>query len=183
MIRTRPQLSLVAPLSTARVEPDLVDPETIYRRYASYVARVAHRLLACEEDVDDVVQDVFVIALRGLHQLREPGKVRGWLASVTVRVARRKLLVRRARRFLGFDESRSYHDVADGLASPEERALLAKVYRVLDALPVDERLAYCLHHIEGETLEAVACHCRCSLATVKRRVRRAATALEEAFND
>ena len=57
------------------------------------------------------------------------------------------------------------------------------VYRVLDELPVDDRLAFTLHHIEGEKLEVVARLCRCSCATAKRRIARAQQAIEERMGD
>ena len=55
-------------------------------------------------------------------------------------------------------------------ADAEQRALLARVYAVLDELPVDARLAWTLRHVEGEEMSAVAALCGCSLATAKRRV-------------
>jgi predicted RNA polymerase sigma factor len=57
------------------------------------------------------------------------------------------------------------------------------VYRVLDELPVADRLAFTLHHIEGEKLEVVARLCRCSPATAKRRIARAQHAIEERMGD
>jgi RNA polymerase sigma-70 factor (ECF subfamily) len=52
------------------------------------------------------------------------------------------------------------------------------VYQVLDELPVEDRLAFSLHHIEGEKLEGVARLCGCSAATAKRRIARAQRAIE-----
>src|SRR5882724_4133635 len=77
--------------------------EAVFRGHARYVAAIALRLLGCDDEVDDVVQEVFVAAMRGLHTLREPAAIRGWLATVAVRVARRKLRRRRFRVFVGLD--------------------------------------------------------------------------------
>ena len=54
--------------------------------------------------------------------------------------------------------------------SPERRALLARVYQVLDKIAVEQRLAWTLRYVEGEKLERVAEQCGCSLATAKRRI-------------
>ena len=54
--------------------------------------------------------------------------------------------------------------------SPERRALLSRVYQVLDRIPVEQRLAWSLRYVEGEKLERVAEQCGCSLATAKRRI-------------
>jgi RNA polymerase sigma-70 factor (ECF subfamily) len=158
-----------------------LDP--LFRRYSAYVAAIAHRLLGRDEDVDDAVQDVFLAAVRGLGAIRDPGAVRAWLGRVTVRVARRKLRARRVRVFLGIDDTSVYSSVADRGASPEQRALLARVYRVLDKVPVSERVAWTLRCVEGEPLENVALLSDCSLATAKRRIAAAARRIEEAFSD
>ena len=164
------------------VEPTL-DLDGLFRRYAPYVAAIAHRLLGRDEDVDDTIQEVFVAAVRGLHALRDPAAIRGWLARVTVRVARQRLRKRRVRVFLGLDEPIVYDSVVDHSASAEQRALLARVYSVLDDLPANQRIAWSLRHIAGEPLENVASMSGCSLATAKRRIAAAAQRIEEAFAD
>src|SRR5258708_2484860 len=88
--------SLVVPLTMAMDHPAL-DLEAAFRRYSRYVAAVALRLLGRDDEVDDVVQEVFLAALRGMRRLREPEAVRGWLATVTVRIAGRRLRRRRLR--------------------------------------------------------------------------------------
>jgi RNA polymerase sigma-70 factor (ECF subfamily) len=59
----------------------------LYERYA----RMVHGVLlshARADDVHDLVQDVFVAAMRKLHTLREPETVGAWLAAVARNVAR-----------------------------------------------------------------------------------------------
>jgi RNA polymerase sigma-70 factor, ECF subfamily len=82
-------------------------------------------------------------------------------------------------RWLGLgDEARPPAGLVDAGTNPVERLMLAAVYDVLDRMSVVDRMAFVLHHIEGETLESVARICRCSLATVKRRVARARKAID-----
>ena len=101
-----------------------------------------------------------------------------------MRVARRSLRRRRLTRLFGLSSAASeYENLADPSASPFNRALLSRLYRALDQLPVDDRVAYVLHHVEGETLEAVATFCGCSGTTAKRRILRARLALEETLAD
>ncbi len=68
-------------------------------------------------------------------------------------------------------------------ASPLDKLLLRTVLGILDELPIEERLAFCLHHVEGQGLETVARLCGCSLATTKRRIARARKAIEERMRD
>lgn len=157
--------------------------EEIYRRYCRYVAAVVLRLDGRNAEVEDLVQDVFVEAARGLRRLRQPEAIKGWLATIAVRTVRRRLRLRRVKRFLGLDGDANLTTLIDPAASPVDRLLLRAVYRVLDDLPVEERLAFVLHTIEGETLEAVARICGCTFATAKRRVARAQRAIEENLSD
>jgi RNA polymerase sigma-70 factor (ECF subfamily) len=157
--------------------PDLL--EDVYRRYCRYVGAVVLRLGGRRGEVDDLVQEVFVEAARGIRGLREPAAVKGWLATIAVRLVRRRLQLRRMWRLFGLDAEVDYAGLIDPAASPHDKLLVRTVYRVLDELPVADRLAFTLHHMEGEKLEDVARLCRCSCATAKRRIARARQALED----
>src|SRR5207245_4945312 len=65
--------------------------DALYRRYAGYVAAVAVRLLGRDGEIDDLVQDVFVEAVRGVAKVRDPNAIKGWLAKVAVRMCVRRL--------------------------------------------------------------------------------------------
>src|SRR5688500_790329 len=186
MPREQPALRVVqlaAERETTESSTDALDLDALFRRYAPYVAAVAHRLLGRDDDVDDTVQEVFLAAVRGGSQVRDPAAVKGWLARVTVRSARQRLRKRSLLRLVGLDEPAVYDRVVDMSASAEERAVLARVYRVLDGMPASQRIAWALRHVEGEPLEGVASLCGCSLATAKRRITAAARVIEEAFAD
>jgi RNA polymerase sigma-70 factor (ECF subfamily) len=147
------------------------------------VAAVIVRIDGRATDVDDLVQDTFVEAASGIQRLRDPAAIKGWLATIAVRVVRRRLRVRRVWRFLGLERHIETNNLVDSAASPVDRLLLRSVYRVLDDMPTEERIAFCLHTIEGETVEAVADLCGCSYATAKRRVARAQRQIEERLSD
>ena len=156
----------------------LLDTAVAYRRYAPYVAKIGMRILGRREEIEDFVQDVFVSVHRNLASLREPGAIKSWLAKLAVHEATRRLKRHRFRRWLGLADAPDYVDITDGEASPEQRTLLAHVFRALDALPADDRVAWSLRYIEGETMVRVASLCDCSLSTAKRRVASAEQALE-----
>lgn len=158
-----------------------VEFEGLYARYSGYVARLAARLLGSgDAEVDDVVQDVFWLASQRLERIVDLIQARGWLATVTTRVARRRL---RRRRFRALFHARPHGEVPARGATPEERTILARLYEVLDGLPTEHRLAWSLRYLEGEPLEAVASACGCSLATAKRRVAAAKRVIDEVFID
>ena len=143
----------------------------MFRRYAPYVGALVLRLIGRPGDVDDVVQDVFIQAHRGLSKLRDPAAVRPWLRRIAVRRARRWLRKRWVRRWFGESDVDAQTELVDASASPEERAQIAHIYRALDRMPRDERLSWVLRFVEGETLESIADLLGCSVSTVQRRLR------------
>ncbi len=185
MSARQPELRVIgaAPAARApRVPGECVSFDAVFDRYAKYVAGVAFRLLGRDDDeVDDVVQDVFWIASRSLARIYDLDAARPWLVTVTVRVVCRKLRRRRWRRALLGDAPLA--DVPAPGVTPEQRALLARIYRVLETVPSGDRVAWLLRHVEGERLEDVAAASRCSLATVKRRIASVQNVLDEVLRD
>jgi RNA polymerase sigma-70 factor (ECF subfamily) len=133
--------------------------------------------------MQDLVQDVFLKAHDWIARIDDPRALKSWLTTVTVREARLRLRVRRVRAFLHLEESHNYAAVASPEASPAERALATEIYRVLDGVSVNARVAWTLRYVEGLTLPEIAQHCGCSLATVKRRVAEVHRFVLEALRD
>lgn len=173
-ISPTPEPARRAPGAAAAAPPQLAE---LFRRYAPYVATIGFKLLGSDGELDDLVQDVFIEAHRGLHQLRSGDAAKGWLARITVRRAVRRLRRRRLRAFFSLDSVAEDAALIDGAASPEEQAHVASIYRLLETLPVAHRIAWVLRHMEGETLDSIALLCGCSKTTVQRRVRAAQQAL------
>lgn len=171
----------VRSMEPARVEPSVepLDTATLFKRYAPYVAKIGMRMLGRREELDDFVQDVFLSVHRHLATVREPAALKGWLAKVAVREAMARLRRRKLRNLLGLGAAHDYEAVADGAASPEQRAQLARVFEALDTLSASERVVWSLRTVEGETLERVAELCGISLSTAKRRLASAEAALEK----
>jgi RNA polymerase sigma-70 factor, ECF subfamily len=158
----------------------------LYDEYAPLVAWFASRLLSSREEVEDVVQEVFMIAAENLDNLTEPLKIRGWLKTVTLRRVGRRLRFARVRARFGLVPVSSEsveHLVASPEASPEDRAALRELYVALGKLPVDLRIAWTLRHLHEESLEAVAELTGCSLATVKRRISAAQQRIQKDLGD
>ncbi len=71
----------------------------LYRRYVGMVANTVYRILGYEQDLDDILQDTFVVALGSLHKLADPQAFGAWLRRIavgtTVGVLRRKRMLSR----------------------------------------------------------------------------------------
>ncbi len=179
---------MVAPVIPLRARdasspaPPTMEMERLFRSFAPYVAGTAIRLLGRDQEIEDVVQDVFVEAIRGISALRDPDRITGWLSAVTVRVAMRRLHTRRIARLIGVGDRWDPTWLIAPEASPEQRTLLHQLYRLLEDFPAAERVAWTLRYLQGERLDEVAALCRCSLATVKRRIAAVQSVIEEALD-
>lgn len=162
----RPSHLVLCPPPQEPAPDPVVSFDTAYRDYSAYVAFIGVRILGRQEEIDDLVQDVFVEALRGLAKIHDPGAVKAWLATVTVRVATRRLRLRKLKRMLGLGDLAA--DLVWPGASPEQTAELTRIYEALERVPVKHRIAWVLRMVEGEPLGHVAEKCGCSLATAKR---------------
>ena len=174
-----------APLSSDAPNVDAVASDNVdsfIRAYSPYVARLAYRLLGRDEEVDDVVQDVFVAFLRFRHDIREPAAVRSWLATTTVRTVHKRLRtrMRRVRALLRLEGDNSHTEALSQGVSPEDHTALTRIHGALDEVPAKVRIAWVLRYLEQETNEDVARLCRCSLATAKRRIAQANQAVQKA---
>ena len=141
-------------------------------RYLDHVRRVMVRVMgAGEPDLDDLVQEVFTRALAGAHQISFEGALTSWLTSVAVFTGREAIRRRSRWRWLRF--AAAVPDKAAPQASPEVSDAARAVYALLDRLPVDDRIAFTLHFLDGMNAAEVARACEVSVPTVRRRLARA----------
>jgi RNA polymerase sigma-70 factor (ECF subfamily) len=169
-----------------RPSPDSPAPmslEEAFKQYAPHVAAIGFRILGSRDQMQDLVQDVFLKAHDWIARIDDPRALKAWLTTVTVREARLRLRLRRVRAFFHLADNHNYAGVASPAASPAERALATEIYRILDGVPVNARVAWTLRYVEGLTLPEIAQHCGCSLATVKRRVADVHRIVLEALRD
>jgi RNA polymerase sigma-70 factor (ECF subfamily) len=168
--------SIVQPGVTPRQRLD-----DLFKRHATYVARLAYRLMGNDAEVDDIVQDVFVLLFRHIDTIRNADAVQAWLATTTTRLTRRRMRVKRIALLLGFRER---VDAAEAESvsvsdSSEARAALQAVHAALQGVSVNARIAWILRYLEQERIEDVARLCGCSKTTAKRWVAAAQRAIKE----
>lgn len=156
--------------------------DELFKQHAAFVARLVFRLLGREDEVDDVVQDVFVSLFGNLERIRRPEAVRAWLATTAVRMARRRLRVRRIGFLLGRGQRVDPMSLEVHGSSAEDRLALWTVHRTLEKVSVNARLAWVLHHLEQEGIEEVATLLGCSKATAKRRIAEAQGKIKKALD-
>lgn len=145
----------------------------LYDRYARHVIRVLARVMGQDPDLDDLLHEVFVRALEGVHQVRDGERLRGWLTSVAVFTARGAIRYRSRRRWLGFRAPEEMPEATGSLGDPEAADALRRTYAILASLPADQRIPFSLRVLDDMPLQEVADACGVSLATVKRQLARA----------
>jgi RNA polymerase sigma-70 factor (ECF subfamily) len=154
--------------------------EALFRRHARMVNGLAYRLIGRDEDIDDLVQDSFLSALRGLDRLANPQAFSSWLGSIVVRTAHKMLRRRRLMTRVGLRRNTPL-DVEQILAPNAPAgasAELRRVYGCLDSLDPEARIALVLHRVDGLSIPDVAEQMALSVSTVKRRLAVAQAALD-----
>jgi RNA polymerase sigma-70 factor (ECF subfamily) len=147
--------------------------ERLYREHRRPVAANLYRVLGERAELEDLVQEVFVIAFRGLDRFRGEAKLSTWLYRICVNVALGRLRSR-ARRPPPAPYAEVAAERADGAASPEarlaDREELARVARTLDLLSPKKRIVFVLHEIEGLDIDEIAEIVRAPRVTVRTRL-------------
>ena len=145
----------------------------LYDRYAAPVRLTLRSVLGPDDDIPDLLQEVFIRALDRIGSLRDVERLGGWLSTMAVFVARAQIRVRSRRRALSLFSPERTSPRQLEQPSSEARRALREIYAVLDEMPVDQRMAFVLRHLHGMTLLEAAETCETSLATIKRRLARA----------
>lgn len=156
----------------------------VYARDGARVRRVVARILGAHAtEVDDVVHDAFLAAFRRIDSLRDATKLTPWLLSVAVGEARHHLRAKRRRAWLSFIAPAELPEAPAAPVDASAAAAVRATYAILERLDSDERIAFALRHLEGLELIEAAALCGVSLATFKRRLRRADDAFAKAARE
>jgi RNA polymerase sigma-70 factor (ECF subfamily) len=152
--------------------------DELYHRFRRQVAGNLYRVLGDRGDLEDLVQEVFVIAFRGLERFRGDARLSTWLYRICVNVALGRIRTRKRRPPpIGVDDLDAANADPSLVERPElpDRALerreeQARVYRALDTLPPKKRIVLFLHEIEGLDLKEIAYLVDSNAVTVRTRL-------------
>jgi RNA polymerase sigma-70 factor (ECF subfamily) len=154
-----------------------VAQDELYHRFRRPVAANLYRVLGDRTDLDDLVQEVFVIAFRGLDTFRGDARLSTWLYRICVNVAlgRIRSRTRRPPPLGGVDlDGPGTSSLVDHPETPEralERAEdRARVYSALEKLAPKKRIVLYLHEIEGRDLKDIAYLVDSNPVTVRTRL-------------
>jgi RNA polymerase sigma-70 factor (ECF subfamily) len=154
-------------------------PQSFADQVVGYAARLkgyARKLGADRTLTDDLVQETVLRALVHADQFTAGTNLTAWLHTILRNCYFNE---RRARRRLVVDESFNVNDRA--MAAEQISCLeLQDVAKLVAALPAAQREALTLVAVEGHSYDAAASKAGCATGTMKSRVSRARSALQDA---
>jgi RNA polymerase sigma-70 factor (ECF subfamily) len=163
--------------------------EELVRANGGRMLAVARRILRCEEDAHDAVQDAFLQAFRALDRFEGQARLSTWLHRIVVNVSLMRLRHRKRHPEQSIEDllptfDETGHRVDPGPAWSDdarerlEQAELRKVVRdAIDRLPDNHRTVLVLRDIEGLTTEEAALALGIRPEAAKMRLHRARQAL------
>ena len=141
---------------------DPVALDALVRRHQEDVARVLWRFARQPSDLDDLVQDTFLRALRNLKQWRSDRPFIHWLRRIAANTGRdyyRRHVVRRrwqGENPTGTDDNTPLLEAIDPQLNPAAKAAAEEVKTMLSQLSPDDAALLTLHYMEGWGLHEIA---------------------------
>lgn len=160
-----------------------IDVESLFRHHAAWLARYVTHLGFRGQDVEDIVQETFLVAHR--HGGFREGEARPttWLAEIALRISMAK---RRYLQRLPVAEPALVDALTFKGADPHRQAVqgqrLSHVQAALDSLKLEQRALFVLFEIEGESCETLATAFRVPIGTIYSRLHAARRDFLAAYN-
>jgi len=150
------------------------DRDAIGQAYVAYqvpIRAFARRLVGDPAVAEDIVHDTFVALPRAIRGYRGESPLRSFLIGVAINHSRRHIRASaRRRRATERMAAARETDVLDGAAAMDRARLARRLWRALDELPMDQRVAFVLCEVEQRTSAEVAAIVGAPEGTVRSRV-------------
>lgn len=157
---------------------DRVAQDELYHRFRRQVAGNLYRVIGDRTDLDDLVQEVFVIAFKGLDRFRGDARLSTWIYRICVNVALGRIRTRKRRPtaigVADLDTAAIDPSLTERPETPERsmqrRQDQERVHRALETLAPKKRMVLYLHEIEGLDLKEIAYLVDSNPVTVRTRL-------------
>jgi RNA polymerase sigma-70 factor (ECF subfamily) len=123
------------------------DVRALYARHGAELRQALARL-APDVDADDLLQELFVIALSKRAALAAADSPRAWLYGVATKLAASRRRTARLRRFLGLEPAQNLPAVDDSARTAEQRDAQRRVQRALEGLSTAKREVFVLFELQ-----------------------------------
>jgi RNA polymerase sigma-70 factor (ECF subfamily) len=167
---------------SAEAEP--VPAGELFRCHAAFVARFLVRYGVPVGDVDDVLQEVFLVAHRHGGYRPGPAKPTTWLATIAMRLAatyRQKARTRSFQHAAGVAIEAAPSDAPTPELTVAIDGEMARLHAALRMLAPEHRHAFILFELEGEPCSSIAAATGVPVGTVHSRLHFARKRLRQAL--
>jgi RNA polymerase sigma-70 factor, ECF subfamily len=157
-------------------------------RHDRQVLKLAQAMLGHTQDAQDVFQESCLRAYLHLRTFRFESEFRTWLLRITINQSRNRIRQNKIRRWFSLDYgegteweapiSLTSHEVAPDEAA-HRRQFWEQLELALDKLPMSQRTAFTLKHLQGCSILEVAQVLDCAQGTVKVHLFRAIQKLKK----
>lgn len=166
---------------------ELTDHRSEFRRifdeHAAFLWRTLRHLGVRERDLEDVCQDVFLVAHRRLGSFRGESSLRTWLYGIAVRLASEHRRRAHVRREIPTSEPPVLEPAYANPAPIERSELRVLLNGILDQLDEEKRTVFVLYEIEDLDMKDVAEVVGCPLQTAYSRLHAARRIVANAIRD
>jgi RNA polymerase sigma-70 factor, ECF subfamily len=143
----------------------------LYDSYAGYVRSMLVRIRGADDDLPDLINEVFCQVLKSVHSIRRSDRIKEWVAKTTVYVARGAIRRRKRRNWLIFFPSAELYENAYGAEIDYDKIEIANAIRqIVNSMRTDDQLIFTLRFFEEMEISELANAVGVSPATVKRRL-------------
>lgn len=153
--------------------------EQLIVTHGPQLQRMLRRVLASAPDAEEVLQETFLKAWRGIERFRGEALFSTWIYRIAINEARRRQAYDSHRRALPIDDVMlELPDLAEGPASLAESAELESfIEQCVTELPASYREAVVLRDVEGLSNEEAAAVLELDLRNFKSRLHRGRMAI------
>lgn len=162
----------VADIVASAKEGDPAAFKQLFEKHVAGVHRHLSLLIGPNEDVDDLVQLVFMNVYQSIGRFRGKSAFSTWLFRITINVARQEIRMRGRRRKLSSAIFEVGKVAGNRRKQTPEGSLSTwqQIYLVLDRLSPKKRETFILYMYEGYSLEEIASLLGSSVSTIGSRL-------------
>lgn len=155
--------------------------DEVYDRWFDFVWRSCRRLGVPEGQVDDAVQDVFVVVHRRLADFEARSTLKTWLFGIALRVAKdhRRAERRRRRPAEPLRESMVESDERGPMEHAARAEAVRALHTILDGMDDERRAVFVMMELEQMSAKEVAHTVGVNVNTIYSRLRLARQSFEE----
>lgn len=146
------------------------DVRRLYVAHAAELRLTIARLAAPGMDLDDLLQEVFVVALQRANELGQVASTRAWLFGVAAKLTATRRRTFRLRSWLGLDSAGELSSAESPARTVEQKEASRRVQEALASLSDAKRQVFVLFELQGLPGEDIAAALGIPLKTVWSRL-------------